>query len=73
MNVAKLVADTRSGPDDLINIPVGMAVDPVVDSTAFNIVPKGMGLIVVSTQVANIACKNQNIATGLQGILLQIA
>lgn len=36
--ISKLVADTWSVSDDLINVSMRMAVDPVVNSTILNII-----------------------------------
>ena len=50
--IAELVADTASGADNLVNIAMGMTVNPVVDAAGCNIVSKfdGEGSVDVTFQ-----------------------
>ena len=38
--IAKLIADTASGADGLVNVTMGMTVNPVIDAAGCNIVSK---------------------------------
>ena len=37
-DIAELIAEAAGGADGLVNVAVGMAVDPIVDSTASDVV-----------------------------------
>ena len=39
-SIAKLIADTAGGTDGLVNVTMGMAVNPVIDTAGCNIVSK---------------------------------
>lgn len=39
-DIAELIADTAGGPDGLVNVTMGMAVNPVIDAASCNIVSK---------------------------------
>lgn len=42
-SIAELVADTMGRADGLVNVSMGMAVYPIVDTTVFNVVGKFYG------------------------------
>ena len=42
-SIAKLIADTAGGTDGLVNVTMGMAVNPVIDAAGRNIVRKFNG------------------------------
>ena len=50
--IAELVADAASGADSLVNIAMGMAVNPIVDAAGCNIISKfdGEGSIDLTSQ-----------------------
>ena len=47
--IAKLITDTAGGTDGLVNVTMGMAVNPVIDAAGCNIVRKFDGKSSIDT------------------------